>query len=88
MRSFVKVRLVTCVNLFNLCKPTRLYLSIVCAGQKVEGYEQETLESLVLRNSEYLEVVRENINHPMLKKVILFYNDENSIQVCAFGQSS
>ena len=51
------------------------------AGQTVAGYEKETKDDLVKRNSEYLAVIRENINHSQIKKVIIFYTNEDSLKV-------
>lgn len=56
-------------------------LPVYDAGRVVTGYELEKREGLVTRNLEYLTVIRENINHPVIKKVILFYTDEISLEV-------
>jgi len=45
------------------------------------GYDTENDDGRRLRNEEYLQVLQANINHPLIKKVILFYADDLSIKV-------
>ena len=60
----------------------------VYAGEEVEGYENKSTESLAQRNSEYMFALQENINHPMIKRVILIYRDAVSMRMSRFTQSS
>ena len=54
----------------------------IMSGQDVEGYDKETKDSLLTRNSEYMSVIKENINHPQLKRLVLLYTHPATMKVC------
>lgn len=58
------------------------------SGQEVKDYELEKDVDKRKRNWEYLSVVRENINNPSVKRVVLLHTDPVSLVVIALNSIS
>ena len=76
-----------CKMLQNVAGRAILFI-FVYAGEEAEGYDNKSTESLAQRNSEHIPALHENINHPMIKRVVIIYRDYTSMTVSSFIWSS